>query len=99
MSAGRARGVTKPFDVSVIAHAWRGAQIAHALITYLDDHAQVIGHVGHNGFMDMDKANLHQLLVNLPLAHRRRRAAIQRLRADRRPTCATWQPPRTRRWH
>jgi hypothetical protein len=59
--AWRARGVTAPFTVRLVAHAWRGRAIDGALdrfVRNLDDDAgggaHVVAYVGHNGWMDRE---------------------------------------------
>jgi hypothetical protein len=54
------RGVRAPFDVRVVAHAWRGRAIDGALDRFVadlfdaDGAAQLVAYVGHNGWMDRD---------------------------------------------
>lgn len=58
--AWAARGVTAPFAVRFVAHAWRGRSIDRALDRFVhdlvDDHvdARIVAYVGHNGWMDRD---------------------------------------------
>ena len=54
------RGVTAPFVVRVVAHAWRGRAIDGALDAFVDGlvgdgEARVVAYVGHNGWMDRDE--------------------------------------------
>jgi hypothetical protein len=55
--AWRALGVSEPFEVRLIAHAWRGREIDRALDAFAGDltgdgAAQIVAYVGHNGWMD-----------------------------------------------
>jgi hypothetical protein len=57
--AWRALGVREPFEVRVVAHAWRGREIDRALDAFAndlfsDESPQIIAWVGHNGWMDRE---------------------------------------------
>ncbi|HUS68436.1 MAG TPA: hypothetical protein VMZ28_28070 [Kofleriaceae bacterium] len=54
----RARGVTRPFDVDVVVHAWRGEAIQRAMARFASDlfgsgGSRLVAFVGHNGWMDV----------------------------------------------
>lgn len=67
----RARGVTRPFEVRVVAHAWRGEAIGAAMQAFADDlygagGPRLVAFVGHNGWMDVDDFTWPTAPANAP---------------------------------